>query len=131
MGQETLPLTLALVPMYSKGLNSKTIATASSCWTSLTCACADAEMAAAAAAEIFTAALQDNRRALVIGSKTFGKGRIQNVQPLENGTGVAVTKARYVTPRGRDLHGKGIEPNRVPNRCEAEDAASACLEGIV
>ena len=85
----------------------------------------------ASAAEIFTAALQDNRRALVIGSKTFGKGRIQNVQPLENGTGVAVTKARYVTPRGRDLHGKGIEPNRVPNRCEAEDAASACLEGIV
>ena len=86
----------------------------------------------ASAAEIFAAALQDNRRALVVGStKTFGKGRIQNVQPLENGTGVAVTKARYVTPRGRDLHGKGIEPNKVPNRCEAEDTAVTCLEGIV
>lgn len=86
----------------------------------------------ASAAEIFAAALQDNRRALVVGStKTFGKGRIQNVQPLENGTGVAVTKARYVTPRGRDLHGKGIEPNKVPSRCQAEDTAVTCLEGIV
>ena len=86
----------------------------------------------ASAAEIFAAALQDNRRALVVGStKTFGKGRIQNVQPLENGTGVAVTKARYVTPRGRDLHGKGIEPNKVPSRCESEDTAVTCLEGIV
>ena len=53
-------------------------------------------------------------------TNTFGKGRIQNVQPLENGAGIAVTRARYVTPRGRDLHGVGIIPNFKPvNQCEA------------
>ena len=85
----------------------------------------------ASAAEIFAAALQDNRRAVVVGSKTFGKGRIQNVQALENGSGVAITKARYVTPRGRDLHGVGIQPNREPTRCEAQDSAVICLADVV
>lgn len=86
----------------------------------------------ASAAEIFAAALQDNQRAVVVGTtKTFGKGRIQNVQPLENGSGVAVTKARYVTPSGRDLHGVGIKPNREPAKCEADDSALTCLADIV
>ncbi|KAL3763565.1 hypothetical protein ACHAW5_008108, partial [Stephanodiscus triporus] len=71
----------------------------------------------ASAAEIFAAALQDNGRAIVVGTtNTFGKGRIQNVRPLGNGCGVAVTRARYVTPRGRDLHGVGIVPNKEPGR---------------
>ena len=86
----------------------------------------------ASAAEIFTAALQDNRRALVVGkTNTFGKGRIQNVQPLENGSGVAVTRARYVTPNGKDIHGVGIVPNREPSQCEANDSAKTCLADIV
>ena len=86
----------------------------------------------ASAAEIFTAALQDNRRAVVVGtSKTFGKGRIQNVQPLENGSAVAVTKARYVTPSGRDLHGVGIEPNQKPTKCGIDDLALTCLTDIL
>ena len=87
----------------------------------------------ASASEIFAAALQDNDRATVVGNtNTFGKGRIQNVQPLENGAGIAVTRARYVTPRGRDLHGVGIIPNFKPvNQCEAKDSAKTCLEGIV
>ena len=60
----------------------------------------------ASASEILTAALQDNKRAVVISGagadKTFGKGRIQNVQALSyGGSGIAVTKARYMTPNGR------------------------------
>ena len=87
----------------------------------------------ASAAEIFAAALQDNRRAVVVGmSNTFGKGRIQNVQPL-NGSGVAVTRARYVTPSGsgRDLHGVGIVPNKEPQKCEMNDSARICLRDVV
>lgn len=86
----------------------------------------------ASAAEIFTAALQDNRRALVVGTtKTFGKGRIQNVQSLQDGSAVAVTRAKYLTPSGRDLHGIGITPNKEPKACEPEDSAATCLVDIV
>lgn len=85
----------------------------------------------ASAAEIFAAALQDNQRAVVVGSKTFGKGRIQNVQPLENGSGLAITRARYITPKGRDLHGVGIIPNKEPSQCESADSARTCLADIV
>jgi len=86
----------------------------------------------ASAAEIFTAALQDNKRAVVVGtSKTFGKGRIQNVQSLQDGSGVAVTRARYLTPKGRDIHGIGITPNKELQNCKADDTAMNCLSGIV
>ena len=85
----------------------------------------------ASAAEIFAAALQDNRRAMVVGtSNTFGKGRIQNVQPL-NGSGVAVTRARCVMPSGRDLHGVGIVPNKEPSRCGMNYSARTCLADVV
>ncbi|KAL7499650.1 hypothetical protein ACHAWT_010347 [Skeletonema menzelii] len=85
----------------------------------------------ASASEIFAGALQDNQRAVVVGSKTFGKGRIQNVQPLENGGGLAITRARYITPKGRDLHGVGIIPNKEPSHCESADSARTCLADIV
>ena len=85
----------------------------------------------ASASEIFAAALQDNRRARVVGAgRTFGKGRIQNVQALDGG-GVAVTRARYVTPRGRDLQGVGIAPDVVPRRCQLEDSARTCLAEVL
>eukprot|EP00956_Cyclotella_meneghiniana_P032034 scaffold86153_cov44-Cyclotella_meneghiniana.AAC.1 len=86
----------------------------------------------ASASEIFAAALQDNERAVIVGTtNTFGKGRIQNVKPLENGSGLAVTRARYVTPNGRDIHGVGIEPNKRPIRCEAKDSVKTCLAQIL
>jgi carboxyl-terminal processing protease len=85
----------------------------------------------ASASEIFAAALQDNGRAIIAGTtNSFGKGRIQSVQPLENG-GVAVTRARYVTPKGRDIHGVGITPDRKPRQCEANDFAKTCLVDII
>ena len=87
----------------------------------------------ASAAEIFACALQDNGRALVVGTTTFGKGRIQNVQSVGNGSGVAVTRARYVTPRGRDIHGVGIRPNieKDGTQCGQDDSAAACLADVI
>jgi carboxyl-terminal processing protease len=91
----------------------------------------------ASAAEIFAAALQDNNRAVVVGTtNTFGKGRIQNVQPINVGSGsggggIAITRARYVTPNGRDIHGVGITPDVYPNKCEMGDTAQTCLANIV
>jgi carboxyl-terminal processing protease len=85
----------------------------------------------ASAAEIFAAALQDNQRGIVVGSKTFGKGRIQNLQALENGGGVAITRARYITPKGRDLHGVGIIPNKESSQCTSADSAQTCLTDIL
>ena len=90
----------------------------------------------ASASEILTAALQDNKRAMVVSGgladKTFGKGRIQNVQALSyGGSGIAITKARYTTPNGRDIHGVGISPDLRSRNCAPKDSAAVCLEGIL
>jgi len=86
----------------------------------------------ASASEILTAALQDNHRAVVVGStETFGKGRIQNVQGLEDGSGIAVTKAKYMTPSGKDIHGVGITPDKQPQTCGPDDSAATCLTGVI
>lgn len=65
----------------------------------------------ASASEILSGALQDNKRAVLVGSKTFGKGLVQSVRPLGDGSGLAVTIAKYFTPRGTDINHKGIIPN--------------------
>ena len=86
----------------------------------------------ASASEIFTAAIQDNGRGTVVGTKTFGKGRIQNVQPLQDGSGVAVTKAKYITPSGRDIQGVGVLPSDPSNKsCSSKDTVEACLDGAI
>ncbi|PSB04850.1 carboxyl-terminal processing protease CtpC [Merismopedia glauca] len=65
----------------------------------------------ASASEILSGALQDNKRALLVGTKTFGKGLVQSVRPLGDGSGLAVTIAKYFTPNGTDINHKGIIPN--------------------
>lgn len=65
----------------------------------------------ASASEILSGALQDNRRAVLVGTQTFGKGLVQSVRPLEDGSGVAVTIAKYHTPSGKDINKHGIDPD--------------------
>lgn len=67
----------------------------------------------ASASEILAGALKDNKRAILVGKKTFGKGVIQAVHILKDGSGLAVTIARYQTPNRIDIHKKGIEPDVV------------------
>ncbi len=74
----------------------------------------------ASASEILSGALQDNRRAKLIGTKTFGKGLVQSVRSLADGSGMAVTIAKYLTPSGRDINKRGIEPDVVIELTDAE-----------
>lgn len=65
----------------------------------------------ASASEILTGALKDNKRAVIVGSKTFGKGLVQQVNQLSDGSALAVTIEHYFTPNGTDIHHKGIQPD--------------------
>lgn len=65
----------------------------------------------ASASEIVAGALQDHKKALVVGTQTFGKGSVQTIIPMSNGAGLRLTTARYYTPSGRSIQAKGIEPD--------------------
>ena len=65
----------------------------------------------ASASEIVAGALQDHKRAVIMGTQTFGKGSVQTVLPLGNNTGIKLTTARYYTPSGRSIQAKGIVPD--------------------
>ncbi len=65
----------------------------------------------ASASEIVAGALQDHKRAIVMGEKTFGKGSVQTILPMENGSALKLTTARYYTPAGKSIQAKGIEPD--------------------
>ena len=72
----------------------------------------------ASASEILAGALQDDDRSLLLGDKTFGKGLIQTLTNLSDGSGLAVTVAGYLTPSGRDIQGQGIQPDRILDQPE-------------
>lgn len=75
----------------------------------------------ASASEILSGALQDNNRAILVGQKTFGKGLVQSVRGLSDGSGMTVTIAKYLTPSGRDIHKYGIQPN-ITSKLTEDDA---------
>lgn len=79
----------------------------------------------ASAAEIVAGALQDNGRALIAGTQTFGKASVQTVIPLENGSALKLTTARYYTPKGRSIQAEGIKPDIIVKYVKyAEDSAN-------
>ncbi len=85
----------------------------------------------ASASEILAGALQDNRRAQLVGTRTFGKGLVQLVRELRDGSGLAVTISRYLTPSGRDINRQGIEPDVVLELTEADQERLASDRTLV
>lgn len=65
----------------------------------------------ASASEVFAGAMKDYGKAVLVGTKTFGKGIVQSLIPLDNGTAIKLTVSHYYTPAGKDIHGLGIEPD--------------------
>ena len=83
----------------------------------------------ASAAEVVAAALQDRNRAVIVGSRTYGKGSVQEPRSLSDGSAIELTVGRYLTPAGRSLDGVGIEPDvEVAVRAGAATAEQRALE---
>ena len=79
----------------------------------------------ASASEIVAGALQDHKRAVIMGTQSFGKGSVQTILPMNNGTAIKLTTARYFTPNGRSIQAKGIVPDII-----VEDPANPSNAGL-
>lgn len=74
----------------------------------------------ASGSEIVAGAVQDNRRGILVGEKTFGKGSVQTIIPLRDGSALRLTTSKYFTPSGRSIHGEGIVPDVVVPSADAK-----------
>ena len=79
----------------------------------------------ASASEIVAGALQDHKRAVVMGTQTFGNGSVQTILPLGNGTAIKLTTARYYTPNGRSIQAKGITPDIIVEEATVTEGEAA------
>ncbi|MBI3616544.1 MAG: S41 family peptidase [Candidatus Omnitrophica bacterium] len=77
----------------------------------------------ASASEIVAGALRDHRRGILMGTRTFGKGSVQTVIPLKDGSAIRLTTSLYYTPSGQSIHGEGLEPDVVVEEKESKEPA--------
>jgi carboxyl-terminal processing protease len=103
-----------------RGSIEEQVAHAPGTWTGFPIVCL-VDQQSASAAEILAGALQDHRRAVMVGLPTYGKGSVQTFFDLEDGSGLKLTTARYYTPSGRSLEGKGITPDIVVDAFAPEE----------
>lgn len=87
----------------------------------------------ASASEIFAGAIQDYGKGVIVGAQTFGKGIVQTVKPLTDGSAIKFTIAKYFTPKGQDIHGKGVTPDVVveyDKDADEDTQINAALESV-
>ena len=84
----------------------------------------------ASASEIVAGAIQDRKRGIIMGTKTFGKGSVQTIQELTNGAAVKLTTARYFTPNGRSIQALGIEPDIIQSTTKINSSQKERTNGL-
>jgi len=84
----------------------------------------------ASGSEILASALRENNRAILLGEKTFGKGSVQTIVPLSDGSALRLTTSKYYTPDGKSIHEKGVEPDIIVSKLINEDAKKDVFEEL-